>query len=101
MGMTPLLLACSSDNTKLAKFLLSAGADVNSADAQGVTALMLATEKRSRYGYHGPILGDAVLIRLLVRCNADIHARCKGSGRRKILTAFDLATEGDEASYDA
>jgi uncharacterized protein len=54
LGMTPLLYAASIDfgNSEMFEMLLSAGADVNAKNKEGLTALELA-----RKYYHQPIEG--------------------------------------------
>ncbi|CAE7346137.1 unnamed protein product [Symbiodinium sp. CCMP2592] len=59
---SPLMAACESQNTRMANFLIQAGADVNRATPFRETPLFIATSANS-----------APLIRLLARSHADIN----------------------------
>ncbi len=62
-AMTPLILACNSNYTELAKLLIDGGADIHLKADNGATALIMAA------------MNSQELTELLLSKGADIHAR--------------------------
>ncbi|KAI5064165.1 hypothetical protein GOP47_0020835, partial [Adiantum capillus-veneris] len=74
----PLILAVLTGNNALVKLLLSAGADINCIDSDGLTAL-----------HHAAAAGDRSLVKLLLVTGADLYARTNQG-----LFPTHLATDG-------
>ena len=64
-GLTPVSLACSNANARILKRLLDAGADPNSPDPQGTTALMIAARTE----------GGTEAVKLLLERGANVNAK--------------------------
>ena len=77
---TLLLKACHNSNPQLAQLLIKDGANVNTTDVDGKTALMLAAS--SPRGMNMP------LINLLIEKGADVNARDK-TGQTALMLAFE------------
>jgi ankyrin repeat protein len=76
---TPLAEAVGSKQVAVAAVLIERGADVNAADAEGVTPLVVAA-----------VLGDAPMVRLLLDAGARVGDQANVLG----LTALHAATRG-------
>src|ERR1700744_4510411 len=68
-----LLNACKSENLENVKLALAAGADVNSKDAQGNSALVLACVSKTS-------LKSRTIKKLLIEAGADVNAKDKSYG---------------------
>lgn len=87
LGQTPLEVASKRGRTKIVRLLLDHGADVNSADNNGNTPLMLAAKSIMASHYGGSY---AEVVELLLEKGANVHARDeKGS------TALNWAMASD------
>lgn len=80
-GFTPLLDAARTGHEEVASVLIAAGADINAADAYGVTALMFSL-----------ISGSVQTARELIGAGADVNSR-DVDGRTALVEA--LTTEND------
>ena len=78
-AITPLLIACKNGNPAMVKAMLDAGADPNTASADGATALMTAA-----------ISGSADTVTLLLTRGADVNAR--ESAHQQTALMFGLAS---------
>jgi ankyrin repeat protein/predicted aspartyl protease len=79
-GRTPLMFAATAGNFEVAKFLLSEGAKIDSTDATGMTALMLAAQNR-----HEAVVG------LLLGAGANATVRSR-EGKTAVEYASDPYT---------
>ena len=68
LGWSPLTVSCFHGNFSVAKFLLEKGADPNSCNIKGTTAVMYAKTAADRDGKYD-------ILDLLLECGADINAR--------------------------
>jgi uncharacterized protein len=78
-AITPLLLACTGGNAAIIQAILDAGADVNSANANGTTALMSASSA-----------GNPDAVKLLLDRGADIKAKEHAHGQTALMFAAAL-----------
>jgi len=95
---TLLLKACQNSNLELAELLLKDGADVNTKDTEGTTALMAAASAPRGINWQ--------LMELLLKRGVDVNARDK-NGKTALMLAFDkgylnaawlLFTKGSDAN---
>ena len=84
-GATPLMYAAAVGSIETMKTILDAGADVNAAGSDGMTALMWAT-------------GDLAKVRLLVERGADVNAK-GADGRTTALVAAAQRGAADVVRY--
>ena len=82
-GQTPLLLAVASNNLEIVKSLLIAGANIDSQDVEGNTALHLASRESD------PMYNE--MVEFLIFCGADTSIQ-NGQGQQ----AIDLAIQDDK-----
>jgi ankyrin repeat protein len=95
-GRTPLMIASSFDSPKIVKLLLQHGANVNTRDYAGQTALMSAT-------YHigeGTNYASPAIIKLLLNYCASINTQDK-HGQTALIMAAQLERDIAASTYQA
>jgi ankyrin repeat protein len=75
-AITPLLIACTNGNAPVIQALLNAGADANSASAEGATALMKAG-----------VSGNAEAVKVLIDHGANVNAKDGAHGQTALMFA--------------
>ncbi len=85
---TPLLMACLHNNTKIARYCINQGADVNITDGDNSTPLHYACEK-----------GNFELIKLLTERGAEINSKNKYSATPLARTIWDHSDRLDIIEY--
>ena len=108
-GCTPLALAALRGNVQVAAALLEGGANVNAADSEGLTPLMLCFVADADDGpVDGPIATRA-MVRLLLSAGAQVSAVdaegrdalwfCRNVGRIDLMRLLHEAEEDDDDAY--
>ena len=90
IGVTPLLVAANSGNSRIVERLLARGADIHALTFEGATALMLAT-----------IANDVASIEMLLRKGADVNAAATKGQTALMLASWSDATNRGPSRIDA